>query len=265
MLSAFRGLQQCVTLSIRQTACNNSTTSSNRLRLNVIFRFRFPGRGSDFLSSPPRPDRIRGPPSPLSKGYRELFPREVKNTWSYTSTPIRLHTFYTLFYFTSLKHISTYFDFLPKGTSWKTTLHEGFILWYISTQREWVEPHSRPKSKPSIFWKIISPKVKSSLGSERHTTKVYWGVEVKLHPFFYLDTRWRWVDGFTPQPFYSQGTAPCTHWIGGWVGPRAGLDAVVKRKIPARIRTPDHLALSLAPYHRAIPTPHNHPKVQSFL
>jgi len=23
-----------------------------------------------------------------------------------------------------------------------------------------------------------------------------------------------------------------THWIGGWVGPRADLDAVVKRKIP---------------------------------
>jgi hypothetical protein len=26
--------------------------------------------------------------------------------------------------------------------------------------------------------------------------------------------------------------APGTHWIGGWVGPRAVLDAVVKRKIP---------------------------------
>jgi len=26
--------------------------------------------------------------------------------------------------------------------------------------------------------------------------------------------------------------APATNWRGGWVGPRAGLDAVVKRKIP---------------------------------
>jgi len=26
--------------------------------------------------------------------------------------------------------------------------------------------------------------------------------------------------------------APLTHWIGGWVGPRAILDAVVKKKIP---------------------------------
>jgi hypothetical protein len=26
---------------------------------------------------------------------------------------------------------------------------------------------------------------------------------------------------------------PVTHWIGGWVGPRAVLDTVVKRKIPS--------------------------------
>jgi len=34
--------------------------------------------------------------------------------------------------------------------------------------------------------------------------------------------------------------APGTHWIGVWVGPRAGLDAVVKRNIPASAgnRTP---------------------------
>jgi hypothetical protein len=29
---------------------------------------------------------------------------------------------------------------------------------------------------------------------------------------------------------------PDTHWIGGWVGPRAVLDAVVKRKIPSPCR-----------------------------
>jgi hypothetical protein len=27
--------------------------------------------------------------------------------------------------------------------------------------------------------------------------------------------------------------APGTYWIGGWVGPRAVLDAMVKRKIPS--------------------------------
>jgi len=34
------------------------------------------------------------------------------------------------------------------------------------------------------------------------------------------------------QPPYSRGKDPCTHFIGGWVGPRADPDAVAKRKIP---------------------------------
>jgi hypothetical protein len=33
---------------------------------------------------------------------------------------------------------------------------------------------------------------------------------------------------FTPRPPYPQGKG--THWTGGWVGPRAVLDVVVKRK-----------------------------------
>jgi len=36
-----------------------------------------------------------------------------------------------------------------------------------------------------------------------------------------------------PQPFYPKERAPGTHWIRGWVGHRAGLDAVMKRKIPS--------------------------------
>jgi hypothetical protein len=47
-----------------------------------------------------------------------------------------------------------------------------------------------------------------------------------------LGTRWRWVVSFTPRPLYLRERGPGTHWIGGWVGPRAILDAVVKRKIP---------------------------------
>jgi hypothetical protein len=36
---------------------------------------------------------------------------------------------------------------------------------------------------------------------------------------------------------YLRGKSPSTRWIGVWVGPRAGLDAVEKRKIlePSRI------------------------------
>jgi hypothetical protein len=35
-----------------------------------------------------------------------------------------------------------------------------------------------------------------------------------------------------PGHFTPKARALGTHWIGGWVGPRAILDAVVKRKIP---------------------------------
>jgi hypothetical protein len=36
-----------------------------------------------------------------------------------------------------------------------------------------------------------------------------------------------------PGRFTPRERAPGTHWIGGWVGHRAILDAVVKRKIPS--------------------------------
>jgi hypothetical protein len=39
-----------------------------------------------------------------------------------------------------------------------------------------------------------------------------------------------------PSRFTPRESAPGTHWIGGWVGPRAILDAVVKRKIPSPLR-----------------------------
>jgi len=34
-----------------------------------------------------------------------------------------------------------------------------------------------------------------------------------------------------PSHFIPKERSPRTHWIGGWVGPRALLDTVVKRKI----------------------------------
>jgi hypothetical protein len=44
------------------------------------------------------------------------------------------------------------------------------------------------------------------------------------------------VVSFTRRPLYLRERAPGTHWIGGWVGPRSVLDAVVKRKIPNPFR-----------------------------
>jgi hypothetical protein len=36
-----------------------------------------------------------------------------------------------------------------------------------------------------------------------------------------------------PGRFTPRERAPCTNWIGGWVDPRAGLDAMVKEKLPS--------------------------------
>jgi hypothetical protein len=54
-----------------------------------------------------------------------------------------------------------------------------------------------------------------------------------------------------PGRFTPRERAPGTHWIGGWVGPRAVLDAVVKRKIPSpppRNRTPKPTFNSYLPF-----------------
>jgi hypothetical protein len=44
------------------------------------------------------------------------------------------------------------------------------------------------------------------------------------------------VFSFTVRLLYSRRKSPGTHWIGGWVDPRAGLDAVAKREIPLSLK-----------------------------
>jgi hypothetical protein len=52
-----------------------------------------------------------------------------------------------------------------------------------------------------------------------------------IDPYFLdLETSWRWVVSFKPQPFYLEGNTSGIYWIRVWVGPRAGLDDVEKRK-----------------------------------
>jgi hypothetical protein len=41
----------------------------------------------------------------------------------------------------------------------------------------------------------------------------------------------RWWCNFTPRPLYSREKPPSTNWTGDWVEPRAGLDALGKRKV----------------------------------
>jgi hypothetical protein len=50
----------------------------------------------------------------------------------------------------------------------------------------------------------------------------------------------------TPGPGRPPGKRPVTHCIGGWVGPRAGLDGYGKSRPPTGIRSPDRPARSKA-------------------
>jgi len=58
--------------------------------------------------------------------------------------------------------------------------------------------------------------------------KAYWGSGDIAPSILDLGTRWG--------RFSSRESAPGTHWIGEWVGPRAGLEAAVRRKIPSPCR-----------------------------
>jgi hypothetical protein len=60
--------------------------------------------------------------------------------------------------------------------------------------------------------------------------KVYGGVDVQIHAFLtsaLIGDEW---SASRPGRFIPWERAPSTHWIGGWVGPRTGLDGVEKRK-----------------------------------
>jgi hypothetical protein len=62
----------------------------------------------------------------------------------------------------------------------------------------------------------------------------YWGVvEVCLHTFLTLALDGGECSASHPGRFTPTERSPGTHRKGGWVGPRAVLDAVVKRKIPS--------------------------------
>jgi hypothetical protein len=62
--------------------------------------------------------------------------------------------------------------------------------------------------------------------------KAYWG-EWKYSSTHSLTSALDEGDWSASRPgrFTPMERAPVTHWIGGWVGPRTGLDTVSKRKI----------------------------------
>jgi hypothetical protein len=82
----------------------------------------------------------------------------------------------------------------------------------------------------------VKGKVVPVLLTEHHVMKAYWRSGGIAPRILNLVTRWRWVVSFTPRYFAPRERSPGTDWLGGWVGPRAGLDTVVKIKIPSLCR-----------------------------
>jgi hypothetical protein len=74
--------------------------------------------------------------------------------------------------------------------------------------------------------------------------KAYGGVDVQIHIF--LTSALAGDEGSASRPYrFTPGErAPSTHWIGGWVGPRAGMDDVEKILQSTGTRTPTPLPSS---------------------
>jgi hypothetical protein len=81
-----------------------------------------------------------------------------------------------------------------------------------------------------IDLQVIEVKLSRCL-TKHHAIKEYWGSGDIAPRIFDLGTRWRRVVSFTPRPLYPHGNN-----LPYPVGSRAGLNAVVKRKIPSPCR-----------------------------
>jgi hypothetical protein len=78
-------------------------------------------------------------------------------------------------------------------------------------------------------------KVKLFLGLIKHSAmKTYWGVEVKRHEFLTSALKGDEWSALHPGRLIAWEIAPGTHEIRGWMGPRAGLDAMDERKNPMK-------------------------------
>jgi len=68
--------------------------------------------------------------------------------------------------------------------------------------------------------------------------KMYAEVEVELDVFLTSAMDWgEWPAGHSSH-FTPRERAPSTHWLEEWVGSRASLDTVAKRKIPSPYQEP---------------------------
>jgi hypothetical protein len=69
---------------------------------------------------------------------------------------------------------------------------------------------------------------------KHHNINTYTGVKLQLHAFLTSALDGGEWSAARPGRFTPGVRAPGTYWIGRWVGPSAGLDAVARRKNPYR-------------------------------
>jgi hypothetical protein len=121
----------------------------------------------------------------------------------------------------------------------------------VNERKTWESPFHPPRQdvdRPTSTGRYTGSVAKKKWSCPATCHGSTWGgEEEKLLLILKLGTKWMWVVSITPRPRFTPGErTPGTHWIGGWVGPRAGLDAGVRRKIlcPCRGLNPDRPARS---------------------
>jgi hypothetical protein len=91
-------------------------------------------------------------------------------------------------------------------------------------------PHMNCFTSPLKRHNISKVMLSLCLTIKHYAMKAYGGVDVYIHIFLISALVGGEWSPSRPGLFTPGERAPCTHWIGGWVGPRAGLDDVEKRK-----------------------------------
>jgi len=66
----------------------------------------------------------------------------------------------------------------------------------------------------------------------KHLARDAGGMEVSLHAFLTSALDGGECSASLLGPYTPRVRAPGTHWVGGWMSPRAGLDAMGRRQIP---------------------------------
>jgi len=113
--------------------------------------------------------------------------------------------------------------------TWNTALQLGLCTIYLSMQCCWA-PNIPMVIRPTSGMRVKGKK-KRCKHVPVHALKAYCGSRGIATAILNLDPRWRWVVKFMPQPLYPRGKNPGARWIGGWVGPIAGLNVWEKRRI----------------------------------